>query len=175
MNKLNYLSSFMNYPNMLSEITVFLAAYKTWRSMLVMHIADVSFQISLQITAVPTVSTLEVLHLNEKPVIINQVTVNLFFNAQQMEWICDLSLKMPQKGLNSKTTFNHPSEFVLLKTIYQFYKACFYFLLLWWLCPKYLIGNILKIQQISQYGFKLWPYNASHRIYFIIVYKDSLY
>ena len=53
----------MNYSDVLSQITVFLATNVAGRPVLVMNIVDVSLQVSLQITTVATLCALEVLHL----------------------------------------------------------------------------------------------------------------
>ena len=60
---ISHLCSFMNYSDVLSQITVFLATNIAGRPVLVMNIVDVSLQVSLQITTVATLCALEVLHL----------------------------------------------------------------------------------------------------------------
>ena len=64
--KRGYLMTLMNQSYVLPQITVPLPAYWTWGSKLVMHIHNVPLQISFQVAAVTTVTTLVILDLNMK-------------------------------------------------------------------------------------------------------------
>ena len=53
----------MNHPNMLSQVRILFATGRTGTAELVMHIHNMSLQVSLQVASIATITTFEVFQL----------------------------------------------------------------------------------------------------------------